>query len=168
MQSTIITLFASIVACVAVRCATICAHILKYYGMHSWIRSSYLTPKAAFGSVVRFSKTCWNKQWHLVPLTPTSVQVPFPSALWLPALYPDKYTAPGCPAGLWGNEIQMPEYLWYHCPKPLPLPVAIKQLLGHKRYNCRDKTRQYIEKKDSRHAAELGVRHDRLDCNSLI
>lgn len=89
--------------------------------MHPWIGKKPFD----FQSLIQqcrsyFSKTCWNKQWHAVPSTPTSVQVPFPSALWLPALYPDKYTAPGCPAGLWGNEIQMPAYLWYHCPKPLP------------------------------------------------
>lgn len=41
MQSTIITLFASIVACVVVRCATICAHILKYY-MHAFVNQKQL------------------------------------------------------------------------------------------------------------------------------
>lgn len=65
------------------------------------------------------SQPCWSTQWHPVPLTPTSVPIPSPWALWLAALYPDRYTALGCPTGLRGNEIQMPQYLRYHCSKPL-------------------------------------------------
>lgn len=111
-------------------CWRLCVHVLCTYRALMWMETcmpASMNHKRPWNlqsllqlclKHLHISQPCWNTQWHPVPLTPTSVLVPFPLALWLAALYPDRYTAPGCPTGLWGNEIQMPQYLRYRCPKP--------------------------------------------------
>lgn len=143
-------------------------HICLHARMHSGIANSRVTSEASCRLCLKhlhISLSCWSAQWHPVPLTPTSVPVPFPLALWLA----DRYTAPGCPKVLWGNEIQMPQYLRYHCPTPVLKPVAVKQQLGHGHHNGSDKTTQYvINRGDCRHPAEDGFIHNHLDINSCI